>query len=91
MKTLRVPFSSLMLVNMIKKNILNFLIAVLACLQGALEKKQLTASSVEHVKGCVRYIFVSLFLSLKEGTCEARKNVFYFTSKALFVLGIIKF
>ena len=31
------------------------------------------------------------FLSLKESTCETRKNVFYFTSKALFVLEKIKF
>ena len=31
------------------------------------------------------------FVCLKEGTCETRKNVFYFTSKALFVLEIIKF
>ena len=31
------------------------------------------------------------FLHLKESTSETRKNVFYFTSKALFVLEIIKF
>ena len=31
------------------------------------------------------------FSHLKESTCETRKNVFYFTSKALFVLEIIKF
>ena len=31
------------------------------------------------------------FLSLKESTCETRKNVFYLTSKALFVLDKIKF
>ena len=31
------------------------------------------------------------FLCLKDRTCETRKNVFYFTSKALFVLEIIKF
>ena len=31
------------------------------------------------------------FVCLKKGTCETRKNVFYFTSKALFVLEIIKF
>ena len=31
------------------------------------------------------------FLRLKGSTCETRKNVFYFTSKALFVLEIIKF
>ena len=31
------------------------------------------------------------FAFLKESTCETRKNVFYFTSKALLVLEIIKF
>ena len=31
------------------------------------------------------------FLHLKESTCEARKNVFYFTSKVLFVFEINKF
>ena len=31
------------------------------------------------------------FVCLKEGTCETRKNDFYFTSKALFILEIIKF
>ena len=31
------------------------------------------------------------FVCLKENTCETKKNVFYFTSKALFVLDIIKF
>ena len=42
-------------------------------------------------EGCVRYIFASLFLSLKEGTCETRKNVSYFFLKALFVLKKIDF
>ena len=31
------------------------------------------------------------FVSLTEGTCETKKNVFYFTLKALFILEIIKF
>ena len=31
------------------------------------------------------------FVYLKERTCETRKNVFYFISKALFILEIIKF
>ena len=31
------------------------------------------------------------FVCLKDSTCETWKNVFYFTSKALFVLEIIKF
>ena len=30
-------------------------------------------------------------LSLNESTCQTRKNVFYFTSKALFILKKIKF
>ena len=40
----------------------------------------------------VSAIFVLVyFLSLNESTCQTRKNVFYFTSKALFVLKKIKF
>ena len=31
------------------------------------------------------------FVCLKKSTCETRKNVFYFTSKTLFILEIIKF
>ena len=31
------------------------------------------------------------FLSRKESTCETRENIFYFTSKALFVPKKIKF
>ena len=31
------------------------------------------------------------FLSLSKSTCQTRKNVFYFTSKALFVLEKIRF
>ena len=45
------------------------------------------------LKGCVRYIFACLkecFVCLKESTCETRKNIFYFTSKALFVLEIFR-
>ena len=42
------------------------------------------------LKGSVRYIFATLFLGLKESFCETRKNIFYFTQKALFVLETIK-
>ena len=44
------------------------------------------------LKCCVRYIFFTslFFLSLKEITYETRKNVFYFTSRALFVFEKIK-
>ena len=31
------------------------------------------------------------FLSLNETTCQTRKNVFCFTSKALFILDKVKF
>ena len=41
--------------------------------------------------GSVRDIFASLFLSLKDSTCGTKENVFYFTSKALFLLEKIKF
>ena len=49
------------------------------------------------VGNCYNLKFVSAtfslvcFLSLNEITCQTRKNVFYFTSKALFVLEKIKF
>ena len=49
------------------------------------------AAFLSFIKGCVRYIFASLFLSLNESTCQMKKNVFYFTSKPLFVLEKIKF
>ena len=42
------------------------------------------------IKGCVRYIFASLFLSLNESTSQTRKNIFYITSRALFILDQIK-
>ena len=31
------------------------------------------------LKGCVRYIFASLFCKSKREHCEAKKNGFYFT------------
>ena len=43
------------------------------------------------LKGCVNYIFASLFFfCLKESFCETR-SVFNFNSKALFIFEIIKF
>ena len=43
-------------------------------------------------KGCGATFFLKfLFLSLKENICETWKNVFYFTSKAFFVLEETKF
>ena len=46
---------------------------------------------IANFKGCVRYIFASLFLSLNVGTFQTRKNVFYLTSKALSILEKTKF
>ena len=43
------------------------------------------------LKGCVRYILAGLFLSLKESTCETRKNFFFISPQKLFVLEKIKF
>ena len=43
------------------------------------------------LKGCVCYIFASLFLGLNESTSKMKKVVFYFTSKPLFVLEKIEF
>ena len=36
--------------------------------------------AINLVKGCVRSIFASLFLSLKESSCETKKIVFYLSS-----------
>ena len=35
--------------------------------------------------------FLLVYFVCKESTCETRENVFYFTSKALFILEIIEF
>ena len=45
----------------------------------------------EFFKGCVHYIFASLFFKSKGEHLSNKENVSYFTSKALFVLEIIKF
>ena len=44
-----------------------------------------------NLKGCVLYIFASLFLGLNETIHQMKKNIFYFTSKPLFALEKIKF
>ena len=64
---------------------LNVMIGVIV---HAWEKQLLTFG---RLKCCVGYIFISLFLGLNEGTCQIKKNVFYFTSKPLFVLEKMKF
>ena len=55
------------------------------CITGKITTKQMTLKVVS-----ATFLLVC-FACLKESTCETRKNVFYFTSKALFVLEIIKF
>ena len=42
------------------------------------------------VKGCVHYIFASLFCMSKREHFWNKKKSFYFTSKALFVIEIIR-
>ena len=42
-------------------------------------------------KGCVRYSFASLFSMSKREHSWKKEKIFYFTSKALFVIEIIKF
>ena len=46
----------------------------------------------EEVEYCLKVVSTTFvlvcFVSLKESTCETRKNVFCFSSKALFVLEI---
>ena len=44
----------------------------------------------ERVKCCVHYIFADLFRQSKRDHVCTRKNVFYFSSKALFVLEKVK-
>ena len=44
-----------------------------------------------NLKGCVCYIFASLFSMSKRQHSLNKENIFYFTSKAIFVLEIIKF
>ena len=67
-------------------NILEFLGAKLGLFSSS--KMIETLSTLKVVS--VTFLLVC-FLSLNESTCQTRKNVFYFTSKALFVLKKIKF
>ena len=51
---------------------------------------RLILRSIINIKLFVQRLLVC-FVSLKEGTCETKKNIFYFISKALFLLEVIKF
>ena len=64
MKTLKHNFLELLVLNLIKKGNLRFLIAKLVYLQGALRKKQLIASFLDHFKWKSRIKFESYFFSL---------------------------
>ena len=46
---------------------------------------------VENNEMMIAKLFNEYFLSLKERTCQTKKNAFYFTSKALLILEKIKF
>ena len=54
-------------------------------------EKKTSQSSKYYLKVVSATFLLVCFVCLKKSTCETRKNVFYFTSKALFILEIIKF
>ena len=51
----------------------------------------LICSVYEYLNVVSATLLLVCFLSLKDTTCETKKNVFYFTLKDVFVLEIIKF
>ena len=53
--------------------------------------KNLKLFSEGSLKAVSATFLVVCFVCLTDSTCETRKNVFYFTTKALFVLEVIKF
>ena len=66
----------------------------MACLKGYIRCKNIFCYKVAlyaYLKVVSATFLLVCFLSLKESTCETKKNVFYFTSKALFVHAKIKF
>ena len=46
----------------------------------------LKKTDLANLKAVSATFFLVCFVSLKDSTCETRKNVFYFTLKALFIL-----
>ena len=54
-------------------------------------KERLQLYKMNFLKVVSATFLLVCFLSLKKGTCETRKNVFHFTSKAVLFLEIIKF
>ena len=55
------------------------------------QQKSAKKGSKRYLKVVSATFLLVCFFRLKESTCETKKNVFYFTSKAPFVLEIIKF
>ena len=71
---------------------IQFLTTYLRSVSETLSVALKTTTSVLVTLKVVSTIFLLVcFLSLNESTCQTRKSVFYFTSKALFVLEKIKF
>ena len=56
-----------------------------------LDFRHILLSKYQALKVVSATFLLDFFLSLNESTCQTRKNDFYFTSKALFVLEKIKF
>ena len=60
------------------------------CFYDDIQQKEKFSSALLTLKVVFVTFLLVCFLSLNESTCETRENVFYFTSKALFVLEKIK-
>ena len=54
-------------------------------------KKEQAITLLQSLKVVSATFLLVCFVCLKENTCETRKNVFYFTLRAFYVLEIIKF
>ena len=61
METLKVSFFSFISLNLITKDILDFLTATVVYAQGALQKKQLRASFIDHFKKIIKMRRMSIF------------------------------
>ena len=74
-----------MLVNLTKENILHFLIAILALVEVALQKKQLTASFVEHLKEKREIQYASISIFIIQHLVERSGSCYYFLFVHFFV------
>ena len=55
------------------------------------QKPCLITTQIKCLKVAFTTFLLVCFLNLKKSTCETKKNDFYFTSKALFIVKKIKF